>query len=283
MDPEGSKPRCSALMKLQLIEFPNIKNVILPGLLFEPDKDSKKIAIFIHGNGSSAGFYSTELHNTFGKSLTDKGIAYLTFTNTGGHMIQKFDRLIYKKRERITFGVTYELIKDCIFDIDGAINYVKSRGYEHIYLIGVSTGANKICVYNFYKKNNIVEKYILLSTGDDSGIYYNSVGDKRFRLALEKCRNMITKGKGRDLAPQFLYGLPISFQSLYDQINPDGDYNIFPFYWHLNKIKIMKKGPWRELKKITKPTIVIQGGEDEHCYGRATECVDLVKNAVKGH
>lgn len=269
-------------MKLELVQFPNTDNIFLPGLLYEPERGSDKVLIYLHGNGTSGGFYSVELQNIFGKTLTDNGISYLTFTNIGGHLIQKFDQVTDGKRERIVAGVAYELIKDCISDIDGAINFVKRRGYRHIYLIGASTGANKICVYDFYKEKNIVEKYILESGGDDSGLYYHEVGDKKFGLALQKCEKKIEEGKGADLVPQYLYDIPISFQSLYDQINPDGDYNIFPFYWQLNQIKIMEKKPWREIKKIIKPSLVIYGDQDEYCYGRALDCVGLIKKAVAG-
>jgi pimeloyl-ACP methyl ester carboxylesterase len=269
-------------MRLELIQFPNTNNIFLPGLLYEPEKSSDKILIFLHGNGSSAGFYSVEAQNIFGKTMTDNGISYLTFTNTGGHLIQKFDKLIDDTWERVQIGVAYELIKDCVSDIDGVINFIKSRGYKHIYLVGASTGANKICVYNFYKTKNPVEKYVLESGGDDSGIYYSEVGDKKFKQALQLCKVKIKSGKGRDFVPKDFYDIPISYQSLYDQINPDGDYNIFPFYWQLNKIKIMKKAPWREIKKITKPTLVIYGDKDEYCYGKVQSCVGLIKSAVSG-
>ncbi len=269
-------------MKLELIQFPNTKNIYLPSLLYEPENGSDKALVYLHGNGSSGGFYSVELQNIFGKTLTDSGISYLTFTNTGGHLIQKFDEVIDGQNERITAGVAYELIKDCIFDIDGAVKFLHSRGYRHIYLIGASTGANKICVYDDYKKNNPVEKYILESGGDDSGLHYHAVGKRKFQLTLEKCRDAINKENGRKLVPQYLYPSPISYQSLYDQINPDGDYNIFPFYWQLNKIKIMKKEPWKEIKNIVKSTLVIYGGSDEYCYGRVDDCVDLIKQATAG-
>ena len=270
-------------MKLELVQFPNTNNIFLPGLLYEPEKRSDKVLIYLHGNGSSAGFYSVELQNIFGKTLTDNGISYFTFTNTGGHLIQKFDKITNGEVERVEAGVAYELIKDCLNDIDGAINFVKSRGYKHIYLIGASTGANKICVYNFYKEKNIVEKYVLESGGDDSGLYYSDVGDKKFKLALTLCEKKIKDGKGRDLVPPNLfYGEPISYQSLFDQINPDGDYNTFPFYWQLNGIKIMKKAPWREIKKIIRPTLVIYGDNDEYCYGKVQDCVGLIKRAVVG-
>jgi hypothetical protein len=269
-------------MKLELVQFPNTDNISLPGLLYEPVKITDRVLIYLHGNGSSGGFYSVELQNTFGKTQTDNGIAYLTFTNIGGHLIQKFDKNLDDKTERVVKGSAYELIKDCIGDIDGAINFVKSRGYKHIYLIGGSTGANKICVYNYYKSENIVEKYILESGGDDSGGYYEAVGADRFNRVLQECITKIEKGEGEQLVTNPPFNSPISYQSLFDITNPEGDYNIFPFYWQLNKIKIMKKEPWREIKKIEKPTLIMYGGKDEFCYGRVVDCVDLIKKSVRG-
>lgn len=269
-------------MKLNLVEFKNLNSVILPGLLFEPDTQSDSVLIYLHGNGSAGGMYSVELQNTFGTTLTAQGISYFTFTNIGGHLIQKFDRIIGEEKERYTAGVAYELIRDCLGDIDGAVRFLQSRGYKHIYLVGSSTGANKICVYDYYKKKNEIEKYVLLSGGDDSGIYYQSVGDDLFHHVLELCETRIKNGKGRMFVPKYISESPISFQSLYDQINPEGDYNTFPFWWTLNNINIMKKDPFREVKRIGKPTLVLYGNDDEFCYGRVPDCVELIKKAVAG-
>jgi pimeloyl-ACP methyl ester carboxylesterase len=267
-------------MNLELVQFPNTNNILLPGLLFEPVKASNKVLISLHGNGSSGGMYSVKLKNIYGKKLTDKGISFLTFTNTGGHLIQKFDLLKNGGKDRVKIGVAYELIKDCINDIDGAIKFVEKRGYKHIYLVGRSTGANKVCVYNYYKSKNPIERYILESGGDDSGLFYSDMGDKEFKRMLTKCKDKIKKGEGWKLIPESVNDSPISYQSFFDQINPDGDYNIFPFYWLLNKVRIMKKKPWREIQSIKIPSLVVYGGKDEYCCGRVNDCVDLIRESV---
>lgn len=270
------------IMTLKLVQFPNTDNVLLPGLLYEPEQNSDTVAFYLHGNGGAGGFYSVDFQNTFGKTLTDAGISYITFTNTGGHLLHKFDQVTENGRERVQTGSAYELIKDCIGDIDGVIAYLKSLGYKHFYVIGTSTGANKICVYNYYKKNNILEKYVLVSGGDDSGIYHYSVGDKKFKIAIDQSQKKIAEGKGMDLVPKYLYHGPLSYRSLYDQINPDGDYNTFSFFWEINKMKMMTKKPWRELQSITVPTLVLYGDADEYCYGKVQDCVELFKKAVDG-
>ena len=45
-------------------------------------------------------------------------------------------------------GCAYERIRDCVLDIDGAVRELRRRGYRDITLIGHSTGANKIAVYD---------------------------------------------------------------------------------------------------------------------------------------
>jgi len=267
-------------MRLELVQFENTNHILLPGLLYEPNEKTDRILIKLHGNGSAGGLYGVDNNNILGKSLSDKGIAYLPFTNTGGHIVQRFTKLNNGRIERVMFGSGLEIIKDCIYDIDGAINFSRSRGYKHIYLIGSSTGANKIAVYNRDKVNNEIEKYILVSGGDDAGMFYSIAGGSKFKGMLNKCRQMIRQGKGLEFAPIKVTETPLSYQSLYDQINPEGDYNIFPFYWQLNKIEIMDKKAFGEFAAINKPTLVIYGSEDEFCYGRMADCVKLLKNAT---
>lgn len=182
-------------------------------------------------------------------------------------------------------GTALELIKDCSKDIDGAINFLEEFGYKTFYLMGVSTGANKIVVYHYYKSfgkaqdkpKNKIAKYILLSGGDDTGLYYQMFGKNKFIKLLKKCLEKIQSKKGSNLISKYLDGGLISYQSLYDTINPDGDYNIFPFNEYVNNLKLSKKKLFKEYKTIDKPTLVIYGENDEYCYGDVPRCVSILK------
>ena len=83
------------------------------------------------------------------KSMETSKPQFVEFTTKDGLTLPG---LLYrgKKEERKRFGMAYEKIKECIEDIDGAISFLKKHGYRKFYLAGASTGANKICVYNFY-------------------------------------------------------------------------------------------------------------------------------------
>src|SRR5213075_3553218 len=88
-------------------------------------------------------------------------------------------------------GAAFERIRDCVFDIDGAVRELRRRGYRELYLAGHSTGANKVAVYDRLKPRNRVKRYILLAGGDDTGLLHAQLGARRFEAALRKAREMI--------------------------------------------------------------------------------------------
>lgn len=262
----------------KLIQFESTDGLLLPGLIFEPGKKTDKVAINLHGNGSSSVFYSFERADSFARHLNEKGIAFFTFNNRGAHYIKKLKINKDGEEEEIKIGTAYELIKDCVKDIDGAIGFLEKLGYKEFYLIGHSTGANKICVYNYYKPKNKVAKYVLLGGGDDTGIYHDMAGGtKKFKKYLEQAKKQIEKGNGRKLIPKYIADYLLSYQAYYDTCNPDGDYNTFPFNEYINNLKLSKKPLFREYKSINKPTLVIYGEHDEYCYGDIRRVIDILR------
>src|SRR3989338_3220498 len=129
------------------VQFITVDDLLLPGLLFKSGS-SKKVAINLHGNGSSSIFY--DLNYLWQQQLVKSGIDVLMFNNRGAHIIKKFSKVIDGEKVRIPYGTAYEKIKDCVIDINAAIGFLKKQGYSEFYLIGHSTGANKICVYDHY-------------------------------------------------------------------------------------------------------------------------------------
>ena len=266
-------------MALNLIEFQSTDHFTLPGLLYEPHKKPQTAVLFLHGMGSTSVFYNTVRFNTLARHFEKAGISLLAFNNRGAHFMKKLTR--YKDTEvedGVIMGTSYEVIKDCIHDIDGAVKFLKKRGYKKFVLMGHSTGANKVCVYNFYTSRNPIHGYVLWAGGDDTGIFYQQLGGKKFERALKQCEEHIKNERGRKLMPKYLVGeFPISYQSFYDICNPDGDYNVFPFYEALNRKKLSKKPLFQEYRSIEKPTLVIYGGEDEYCYGKVPKIMSLLR------
>lgn len=259
------------------VEFDTEDGLRLPGLLYEV-KGSKKVAIYLHGNGSSSIFYGVNENQDLPNALNKKGVSLLKFNNRGAHIIKKLNVRTGDEVERKNFGCAYEKIKDCIFDIDGAIKFLQGLGYKEFYLIGASTGANKICVYNYYKPKNVFSKYILLCGGDDMGSYYSSLGKQKFFKLLKASKEKIKKGKGNELMKELLPDEIFAYQGFYDTINPDGDYNCFPFLEALGKAKLSTKPLFRYFKTINKPSLVVYGENDEYAYGDVLKVVDILKS-----
>ncbi len=262
---------------MKLVSFKTEDKLELPGFLYEPGHKTDKIAIFLHGNGSSSVIYDVDLMNEIGAALNKKNLAFFPFNNRGSGYIKSFHLKENGEDKRIKMGTTYELIKDCVIDIDGAIKFLKALNYKDFYLIGISTGANKIVVYNYYKQDNNISKYILLSGGDDTGLYFQAMTGKKFKSTLLRCKEEVNKGNGAQLVPRTITTEIMSYQSLYDTINPDGDYNIFPFNEYINNLNLSKKQLFKEYKKIAKPTLIIYGELDEYCYGDVPSCLAILQ------
>lgn len=262
-------------MEPKFIEFQTKDGLTLPGLLYKAKGEAA--LIYLHGNGSSSVFYDETNNHPLASALAKKNISTLYFNNRGAHNIKKLYVRKGKKEARKRFGMAYEKIKECVEDIDGAIAFLKKQGYRKFYLAGASTGANKICVYNFYKPKNDVEKYILLCGGDDTGISYHMTGKNKFWKLLAEAKKKIKSKRGEEIIKEILPEL-FSYIGFFDIANPDGDYNVFPFYEVLRKVKLSTKPLFRHFKSIRKPTLVIYGDKDEYAWGDVSKIVEILKS-----
>jgi len=264
-------------MKPQFVEFKTKDGLTLPGLLYRA-KNSKKVVIYLHGNGSSSIFYDESENRDLPKALTGAGFSLLKFNNRGAHIIKKFT--IKKKRgeERLPYGMAFEKIKGCVLDIDAAVKFLQKLGYKEFHLAGASTGANKICVYNHYKPHNKIAKYILICGGDDTGIYYSILGKEKFISLLKKSKEKIKAGRGEEIAVEMLpFGEIFSYQGFYDIANPDGDYNCFPFSEAFGMASLSKKPLFAHFREIKKPSLVIYGEDDEYSWGDINRVITTLK------
>jgi pimeloyl-ACP methyl ester carboxylesterase len=253
----------------RILKFEATDGVGLSGLLYEPKRATTRAAIFLHGAGGS---FESKRTNKLAEIFTRGGIAYFPFNNRGANVVRRLGDALG--------GSGYERIRDCIFDIDGAIRELRRRGYRDITLIGHSTGANKIAVYDFYKERVAAKRYVLLAGGDDTGLLYAQLGARRFKAALTKAREMVRTRRGSELVPPTLSQFPMSWTSFYDMANPDGDYNVFPFLEVMRNVRLSRKPRFRHLRGIRKPTFFLYGDNDEYCHGDVPRCVAILDEAL---
>ncbi len=279
-------------MKIKHIALKTEDELELPGLLYEPDLGSNKAIIYLHGNGGGSAFYSIEKMNGFAKAFTDIGYSFLAFNNRGAyqyHTLKKVETLETQnskqsgevRKEYVKAGTAFEVIKECVLDIDASLECLKSLGYLEFILMGHSTGANKICVYDHYKPENIFSKYIILSGGDDTGMYFTSLGGWKFSQLLKKSRSMVEKGRGNEFAPWKYMNNIYSYKGIFDILNPDGDYNCFPYNEYIDpKLKLSTRELFDYFKRITKPTLVIYGEFDEYLPFTGIEALEILKKQI---
>ncbi|MFP5248113.1 MAG: alpha/beta hydrolase family protein [Thermoanaerobaculia bacterium] len=254
----------------RVVRFEATDGVELSGLLYEPKRRSTRAIVFLHGTGG-ASIFESKRTNRLAEVFTRNGIAYFPFNNRGAHLI--------KRLGRIQGGMAYERIRECVFDIDGAARELRRRGYRDLTLVGHSTGANKIAVYDSRKKRNPFKRYVLLAGGDDTGMLYDQLGS-RFRPALEKARAMMKEKRGEELVPPSISRLPMSWRSFYDMANPDGDYNVFPFLEVLRNVRLGRRPRFRHVRGIRKPALILYGDRDEYCYDDVPRCVAILADAL---
>jgi pimeloyl-ACP methyl ester carboxylesterase len=258
----------------RLVRFEASDGVTLSGLLYEPPRRTRRAIVFVHGTGGASVFDSKRT-NLLAEPFLRNGFTWFPFNNRGAHLMR---RLRNKKRKSVGGGMAYERIRECVHDIDGAIRFLRKRGYREIHLAGHSTGANKLAVYDFYKHRNPVRSYVLLAGGDDTGLLYDHLGRRRFFPALERAR---ARRNSEELVPRTLSALPMSWRAFYDTINPDGDYNVFPYLEILRGVRLSRRPRFRHLLGIRKPALVVYGDRDEYLYGDVSRCVEILAEQLE--
>jgi dienelactone hydrolase len=264
----------------EIIKFQTKDKLELAGILFRPTKATKKVLIYLHGTGGSDIFKKKDFFAEFAKELAKKKTGLLVFNNRGAHIVGKSTYRKGKTVKRFKTGSAFEIIKECTFDIDGAVKFLKEKKFNQFFLAGHSTGANKVCIYDDKIKKNDISKYILFAPGDDTGLLYEELGEKSFTKALKLSLKKVEAGRGDETMSIEGFYLPIiSYKSFLDVANPDGEYNTFPFFEIINKVELSKeKKFFKEYQKMSKPTLVILGDKDEYCFGRFPEITVILKH-----
>jgi len=257
----------------------------LPALLFEPEEKTKKVVIFLHGCGSASIFYKQKKMSLFAQELDKVGYSFFPFNNRGAHYLKKFSRGVGEEKVEVMKGTSTEIIAETVLDINAAVDFLKSRGYEHILLMGESTGANKICVYQHFQPKNSLTGYILVGGGDDTGLWWNMLGDQAQTLFTEAQKRVKIDQQtpqaesdktSLDLISTKLSNAIMSYQGLYNVMNPDGDYNTFPFREFTTDWKISHQPLFRYYQEIDKPTFALYGELDEYTGCDPHQAVEIL-------
>lgn len=209
--------------------LPASDELLLPTLLYREGDKKTALAIYVHGAGSSSIVRRPELTNTFAEQFQKCGIDFLAFNNRGAGYITKFDTV--NGDTSFTGGMAYEAIADFHLDIAGIIDWAKSEGYDRIYLVGHSTGANKIVFELSHHKHEIVKGVCLIGGGDDIALQRSRYDAAEILQLESEIETAIKEEHGASLVPANLFkgDHPISWRSLRELTTPLSDYDMFPF------------------------------------------------------
>src|SRR3989344_8424332 len=124
----------------------------LEGLVFEPARKTKTVAIWLRGLTGRFSNNPKRIH-AIADELGRKGISFAIFDHRGFGNINSLNveskkgKGGIKKSKYKYFGTSFEKFEDSVLDIEAMIRFCKKRGFRKIFLFGHSTGANKSAYY----------------------------------------------------------------------------------------------------------------------------------------
>lgn len=247
-------------MNQELVRVNSEDGIELPGILYTSDKKTKKIVIHVHG--LSGNFYENRFLDDLAKMYTDKGYAFLTFNNRGKDYITE----MIKGDEYIVLGSSYELFKDCVLDIKGVINWVKSKGFSNITLQGHSYGCNKVIYYYDKSKEIDIKNIILLAPCDIPTEIEKYTGDK-YKKCIDDAKKLINDNKEDELIDFNVFANgKISAKTFYTDFTYESRCDFIRYREENTKSKI--------LNDIEIPVLIVFGDKDECVLTEPKETVE---------
>ncbi len=213
----------------------------LDSVLFEPKKNTRRAIVHIHG---ITGHFLQNHHISYmARSYPDNGYSFLTFNNRGHDYIADVIKTGMAGTDRVQKGSAFDILEECVYDINPVIEYLKKRDYEEIILQGHSLGVLKACYYLAKESNNSVSSAIFLSPMDV--IYLLDSQVKDWKYWRDSAKNMIESGRGQQyMGVKIWLDVPISADSYWNYTKEDSNMWMFNFtklhreFIHFNKIKI---------------------------------------------
>jgi pimeloyl-ACP methyl ester carboxylesterase len=193
---------------------------------------SRRLLIFVHGMGSN--FYKSKFKKAWMRLAPPRGIDVFSFNNRGCEA-----------------DVADETFMHCLADIDAALAFARHEGYREIFLLGHSTGCQKISYYCAKRKPRDVKALLLTALGDDLAIARRDLG-KDYPTWLRKARELVKSGKGDQRLPPKCLGF--SARRFISAADPGSvEANLFKL-----------DGELRMFRKLTLPILAVFPEEEQY-------------------
>ena len=196
-------------------------------------------ALFVHGTGSN--FYTSSLFEGLTPKLLSDGITVLRI-NTRGHDVVSIASTLHGPQR---LGSSLEHVDDCRHDLIAWLEFLASRGFKSVALVGHSLGAIKSLYTVARVQHPALVRLIAISPPRLSHTHYLA-SEKRgeFLAHYRQAQEHAAAGRG-DALIEIKTPLPflVSAGSFIDKYGPDEKYNFL-----------------REIDRIHLPTLFTFGG-----------------------
>ena len=223
--------------------------VALKGLLYESPANSE-ICLFIPG--CCGNFVDNDFMRIISEILYENGYNVLC-ANTRGSFMMNSSFHPYNLQRPKKIGVAYEKFEECVYDIDGWLNYLKELGYSAINVITHSSGANKLIYYiNCNTENkDLINKIVMLSPPDFMNRIrcYNDFQD----LVNKAIYNVSNGNPEKIIKIHFFHKTSQGFLDMISSKNFDN----LPLVHG-------EKQDFEQYSKIDKPIVIICGSEENY-------------------
>lgn len=235
-----------------LSEITTKDGLIQQGIYFAPSHKKNTAILWIHGLTST--FYSgLERLSAFTQLCEKEGWGFAAFNNRGHDVMsgaKKIDPSKEKGYSRVNVGSAYENFEESVHDIEAGIEFLASKGFTSIILIGQSSGANKVCYYAATQAHKNLAGVILASPVSDR--LDPEMDKKVLAQNIKTAQTLIASSKGESLVTFGAFPMTAArFVSLY---NPGSLEDQFDYGDEHPKLAYFSK--------ITLPLLVLLGEED---------------------
>lgn len=228
----------------------------------------KRVIIMVHGLSGSV-FSKGALV----EQLAQQGTGVLVFNNRGHDRVASIATKTGKEK---LAGAAHEVFEECVDDIDGAIAFAK-QFHVPIYLVGSSTGCQKIVYWSKVRKARGVEGAILLAPISDYTSARTIAGDRAYEKNIKLAKSLIKKGRPHELITTDTsnWEMIVDAQRFVSLYSGEGNEEIFP-YWDPQRVP-------KTVRAVKIPLFVLLAEKDEYADRSAERIAEwFEKNLYTG-
>lgn len=254
-------------MRIKFIRVTTEDKLILQGLLYEPEKETNKVILHIHGMAGN--FYENRFLDAMANIFTNNGWAFLSVNTRGHDFIADFP--VQGEKEKFKrIGNVFEKFEECVLDIKRWIDFIEKQRFSYVVLQGHSLGCSKVVYYLSQIKDRRVKKLVLASPADMVGL---AETEKDHRELLSLSKKMVKEGKGDEILPKLLWGwYYLSAKTYIDFGERDNAIDVFNTYDE-DKSSI--------LGEIKIPTLAFFGSKDDAAILPLGEALVVIRGKAK--